>query len=638
MLFSQKSPLPFFAAPCRDIGVDALQLLTKQIVAEVHNLVTPPLARERTHSDLLQSLYAAFGQGLAIVGGLMNTASPINRIPPELLVTIFALSPERYSPMSRLAYWPFMEPRMSDLHKLPKICRYWRELALGTPTLWNHVVTFSGSQGHDAWFGRSIYLPDDASVDLNVHFNTRTNSKPTIEKMTEFMLTNAPRIRELHAWDASTIDLPLFLKSFDANALEHCTISQKMAVDVPIGTPYHSGRPLFFSSGGARLRSLCLNDLQFLPANVFPALTLLKIDFVKRRSMNWVIEDLVKFLTGSPKLEEVYVHHMPYAERKIWDKSPAFTLRRLRYLAFTYTVDITYEAPTHPIDLLLSRISIPFTCHMYFPVPSSSERTVTKSVIDILATVCRHIPGKSAVSHCLLQLTGRFTTMQFMFHHGGSLQLRILGSSSHPFSYGDLQRAVPDLFVTMEELRFHYDSDDALEAALSLPTSFPNIRAISIICPVSSVLWSNAPPPSLRAGLALLVPPRPQLSSESTSPEDSAEGAREPPFPALDTLWVAVNASDEIEQLEATLAARTALGLPIHRIVVTLRYSPSPPAGDSNLDDIARLRALRALVEEVIVMDREHSGALEEVDWLVRLPERYDLPSSIHRDWPMVWG
>ena len=37
-------------------------------------------------------------------------------------------------------------------------------------------------------------------------------------------------------------------------------------------------------------------------------------------------------------------------------------------------------------------------------------------------------------------------------------------------------------------------------------------------------------------------------------------------------------------------------------------------------------------------MGSEHSGALEEVDWLVRLPERYGLPSSIHRDWPMVWG
>ena len=531
---------------------------------------------------------------------------------------------------------------MSDLHKLPKVCRYWRELALATPTLWNHVVTFPSSQGHDAGFGRSIYLPDDASVDLNVHFNTRTNSKPTIERMTAFMLTNAPRIRGLHAWDASTIDLPLLLKSFDAHALEHCTLSQKMAIDVPIGIPYHSGHALFFSGGGAKLRSLCLNDLQFLPANVFPALTLLKIGFVKRRSMNWVIEDLVKFLTGSPKLEEVYVHHMPYAERKVWDKSPPFALPRLRHLAFTYTVDITCDAPTHPIDLLLSRISIPSTCHMYFPVPNSSEQTVTKSIADIFATLCRHVPGERTVSHALFQLTGAFTTMQFMFHQGGSLQLRILGSSSHPFSYGALQRAAPDLFVAMEELRLHYDSDDALRAALSPPTSLPSIRAISIICPIiSSVLWQRNPRPSLRAGLALLVPPRPQPSSESESttlPEDADEGAQKPSFPPLDTLWVTVSASDEIEELEATLAARAALGLPIRCLVVTLRYSPSPPAGDSNSDDIARLRALRVLVEEVIVMDRECSGALEEVDWLLRLPERYDLPSSIHRDWPMVWG
>ncbi|KAM5543642.1 hypothetical protein V8D89_002893 [Ganoderma adspersum] len=499
----------------------------------------------------------------------MNTASPINRIPPELLVTIFALSPERYSQMSQLPYWPFMEPRVSDLHKLPKVCRYWRELALGAPTLWNHVVTFPGYREYETRFGHSIYIQDNASVDLNVHLYALTNSKRSVEKMTEFMLTNAPRIRELHAWETSCIvDLPQFLKSF-------------------------------FSSGGTRLCSLCLNDLQFLPANAFPALALLKIGFGQRRSTNCVMEHIFKFLTGSPKLEEVYVHHMPYSERKTWDKSPPFTLSRLRYLAFTYTVDITHEAPTHPIELLLSRISIPSTCHMCFPVPNSSEQTVTEGVVNILSTVCRRVLSKSAVSHCLLRLTGRFTTLQLMFRHGGSLRLEILGSSSHPFSYGDIQRTFPNLLVTMEELRIYYDSDDAMEAALpalsalSLPTSFPNIRAISIICPIS-MLWPMRPQPSLHAGLALLVPPSP--SSESKSPEDSAEDVGdELPFPALDALWVAVNASDEIEELEAMLAAHAAIGLPIRHLVVTLRYSPSPPAPEDS-DDNARLRALRVLV------------------------------------------
>ena len=149
----------------------------------------------------------------------MNAAAPINRMPPELLTTVFALSRGRCSPGSQLPYWPFQEPRVDDLHKLPKVCRYWRELALGTPTLWNYVVTMPHSYERGYCFGRSIYLQDDASADLNVHFNPRTRSNDRTKKMAEFMVTNSPRIRELHAWDACSIeDLPQFLKSFDAVA------------------------------------------------------------------------------------------------------------------------------------------------------------------------------------------------------------------------------------------------------------------------------------------------------------------------------------------------------------------------------------------------------------------------------------
>ena len=102
----------------------------------------------------------------------------------------------------------------------------------------------------------------------------------------------------------------------------------------------------------------------------------------------------------------------------------------------------------------------------------------------------------------------------------------------------------------------------------------------------------------------------------------------------LDTLWTSVESSDEIGELEAALAARAALGMPIRRLVVTIRFAPEV---HWDAHDVARLRALRA-EEEVVVVDAEVSSRLEEIDWLVRLPERYDLPSSISRDWPAMWG
>ncbi|PIL23000.1 hypothetical protein GSI_14307 [Ganoderma sinense ZZ0214-1] len=675
------------------MSIETLQLLTAQIIAQIEALVSPP-PRDTKRSDLLGSLYTAFGQGLSIVGGLLNAAAPINRIPPELLATIFALSPERYSPGSQLPYWPFLEPRVDDLHKFPKVCRYWRELALGTPTLWNYVVTMPHSHGRDPCFGRSIYLPDDTSANLNVHFSPRAQSKGSIEKMTEFVQTNGPRIRELHAWDASSIeDLPQFLESFDANALEHCTLSQKVLFERPIGIPYPPGRRMFFSNGGARLRSLCVNDLQFLPENAFPALTLLKIGFVRRQSTSlcWGIEDLVKFLAGSPKLEEVYTHDMPYSERNMWDKSPPVPLPRLQYLAFTYTLEVPSSDPTHPTELLLARISVPPACHMFLPAPSSRKQNVTTdSATSILASVVRHVPGKDAVSHVLLQMAGFVTMLQLVFRPGhGSLRIQIptpsfsssssrgaqrpaesahssssSGSSSFPSGLEDVFRAFPQLLAPARELRVHCDSNTGMAAlssdALALATLtvspnpfsianvFPHVRTLSLIRIVDP--WLPGPlRPGLSVGLALLAQPQPQSQPQPppTQPESESRGGTAP-FPALDTLWVSVEASKEIPVLERALAARAALGCPIRRLVVTLRYVPQSDADDVvrlralGADDVARLRALGA--DEVVVTgadsdsEAEAEGALWEADWLVRLPERYDLSDSVHGDWPTAWG
>ncbi|KAM5543654.1 hypothetical protein V8D89_002905 [Ganoderma adspersum] len=104
---------------------------------------------------------------------------------------------------------------------------------------------------------------------------------------------------------------------------------------------------------------------------------------------------------------------------------------------------------------------------------------------------------------------------------------------------------------------------------------------------------------------------------------------------------------------------RNAVKVPNRVLVVTLYY-PSMETSDSDSgsdsdsedlvllcslsvldwesgpDDLTRLRALGA--EEVIVMQETASREeVEEVDWLVRWPVRYDLSASIHRDWLTMW-
>ncbi|PIL23003.1 hypothetical protein GSI_14310 [Ganoderma sinense ZZ0214-1] len=684
MVFSEKSPPHPFFATRREMTIDALQLISDEIASQVRTLVHSFSQREANckHPDTtLRNLYTAFGEGLAIVAGLMNAAAPINRIPQELLTTIFALSHETHPPKySQTPYWPFEPLSAGGPHQLPKVCRHWRELALQTPTLWNTVVTVLRSQedDRDYCFGRSIYSPKDSdiSLGLNVHFapgpNPRALCPQRAEKMIQFMLTNSPKIRQLHAWDASSIpDLPSFLQSFDANALEHCAIVQNTGRDVLRDPSPKPGRLLFFSNGGARLRSLCLLNIRDIPDNEFPSLTLLEIGFDRELNVRWEVEDLVEFLAGSPKLEEVYLHYISY-----WDQHahshkdtvslPPVSFPHLQYLAFTCLhrdpnreLDVQIDNPANPIDYLLSRISIPPTCHMYLDAPVVNEpQAVLKSVTDTLASVCRRVPGKHAVSHMFLRLSNpvqRGNPIQLVFQQG-SLRLQIPKFPDQPegmnfkFPYPDFFRTFRDLFATTTHLRVHYTRDAILTAfGGAMPWAaavFPSVTAMSLI-PDSGMWLSPTMRTTLRAGIAHLVrcpqPHWPEPPASSVSPsglgseEQSEEHSGWPYYPALDTLWTSVDLelTGEIEELETALAARAAQGMPIRRLIVTLRYSAG---ADWDSDGVERLRELKvAGVEDVVVMDGEASSNLEAVDWLVRLPERYDLPSSIRRDWPTLW-
>ena len=86
--------------------------------------------------------------GLAIINTLINTTSPINRIPPEIFGRIFSLTPRRPLYNFRTpGQWSFEETMVQDLHALPKVCRYWRELSLSTLTLWPTILTLHSSSG-----------------------------------------------------------------------------------------------------------------------------------------------------------------------------------------------------------------------------------------------------------------------------------------------------------------------------------------------------------------------------------------------------------------------------------------------------------------------------------------------------------
>ncbi|PIL30137.1 hypothetical protein GSI_07715 [Ganoderma sinense ZZ0214-1] len=576
------------------------------------------------------------------------------------------------------------------------------------PTLWATVSTVSthtpepdktssgNSSESESWFRRSLYLPQESPVELVVHCsNSYETAEHSSEKMIEFMLTNAPRTRELHAWNASGIrDVPLLLRSFDASALQHCTIWDPVGPRVWPPQPEMRLQP-FFSQGGARLRSLSLAGVDALPSNEFPMLTLLSIHAgYPYSNVLWDTSDLVKFLAGCPRLEEVYVYSKEVFGRNFGPPPPHMSpppptrigLPRLRRLAFTYVPDSHWDeeyedtAPTG-IAYLLSHTAIPSTCDMY--LAAIHEGGFYSINPGILNSVRRNVPGKDAVTHVFMRLATKVSDIQLVFPEG-SLRLQVPTNPKHyvetttASDLADIFHNIPELFAYTEELRIHYSDHDTHATLLASSTSFlaslPAVKVLSLIHrpSVTDLEWEDALPPlpvhvegteseSLAvpcpSALALYLaqpfpslPPRvwphydPGSDSESDPESESEhEATSRIPFPALDTLWTTVRSTGELAHLEATLVARrAALGRPVRRLVISVSVCGAEPDGSNDGSDglNAQLPALNSLggaPEEVVLMELGASEEPRVVDWMATLPERFGLPSEIHRDWPTLW-
>ncbi|PIL30138.1 hypothetical protein GSI_07716 [Ganoderma sinense ZZ0214-1] len=646
MASPQHSPAPFFTTPCREMGLDALERVITQIVAEVQTLVSavpPPRAQAGSnYAKLLYSLHGAFEQGRAIVAGLVNSTSlPIHRVPPELLTRIFALSPrvimhgsdrDRNGGEAQLAYWPFKaEVDVSDLYRLTKVCRYWRDLAIATPTLWTTVGTGSRAHRKSDFVRHSIFLPDNPSLGLVVHLD-----RHKLSTRIKSMLTNAPNIQELHIWDTASIPGLSSSWRFDPSALEHCTLWTNDTSSAHQRSGTNSNLPFSFNNGGAtKLRSLCLSESFFhiLPPNGFPALSVLILSTSPAKSRT-KMTDLFRFLAGCPQLEEAYIYNIQRdaSPTSTLNSLPIIALPRLRYLSYTHSRDRKsgWKERADPIECLLSHTSIPSTCHMYFVVDDTKHRATNVSIID---SVCRHVGGKdSTTTHLFLWLSTNTSdnrsSMQLVFPEGS---LRIQFKTNNDCL--EVLHSFPRIFSGTEDIRIGYDStsgyahhDPRHSLASSLPEIFPNARAITLI---PKVIPKDRSRYVVRAlPLYLADPPKPTSSSAPTGGEAAASAAV--PHPRLDTLWILVQSKKEIGTLKKILAARDALGFPVRCVVVHHRFAAGSTAR-------AHLRALP--VEQVILTHPKASESKKERegDWALRFPERFSLPPAVRRDWPTMW-
>jgi len=69
---------------------------------------------------------------------LYNSSQPVNHLPPEILAHIF----EAVQICWNLTLRPFGKEtkRANEWLRVTHVCRYWRRVALSTPSLWTNIV------------------------------------------------------------------------------------------------------------------------------------------------------------------------------------------------------------------------------------------------------------------------------------------------------------------------------------------------------------------------------------------------------------------------------------------------------------------------------------------------------------------
>ncbi|KAM5543635.1 hypothetical protein V8D89_002886 [Ganoderma adspersum] len=637
MFTDRHPPRPFMPTPCQEMGLDnLLELLTEGIIRDI---ATFKLSNADNYLSQLLSLRSTFYKGLATINTLINTTSPINRLPPELLGRIFSLTPRR--PLYNLrtpGQWSFGETIVEDLHMLPKVCRYWRELCLATPTLWSTISTID-DDGGNVYSRHSIYLQDQPSLELSIHLDV--DIPTTYPRMEGFLLKNSTRIRELHYSGAlSAGKLPHFFRSFDASALEKCfLVTSRPNSNARFSRAFHP----FFYGGGPRLRALYLRNFSVLPENEFPVLSCLKLCMDFETCFSWSIWDLLKFFHGCPMLEEIHVSGALFTTSHSSHNPHTFntpvSLPRLRYLSFQYLLGLDVDA-----DFLLSRLVIPSDCHLYFHVPQEfSLNAISPS--GLLDSVCRHIPDKSHISHVALWLpdgSSRYDVGMERVFPRGSLRLLFTPPLHSPPGLlhveGLLQflRKYPAMFAATMELRIHYNQENLLPRLridmmkglrVALPAIFPNVKLMSTISDGRyrvENLWTC---------LQFLLP-----ASDASPPAPYAEPV---PYPALETLWVMLDnfkKDSAMAQLRRVLTKRAELGFPVRRAIVAYKLPESHTLEtDQDGGDVRELLTLDGVVDEVVLMGIPPQERPSEADWMVWYPEKYELPADVRRDWPAWW-
>ena len=273
--------------------------------------------------------------------------SPASRFPSEILAVIFALVPRPHHPLypdSTLGE-PSNMICVQDLLPLTEVCRYWKNVVFGTPSLWSSVLDHTADPSRPPLY--THYLHRCTGGPLYVHL-TRGLSKLALQLLCQ----EGPRIRDLY------ITAPMSLTKVVLPVIEHCEIiNTPEEQDITVLRLFHDT---------SRLRILKLVNSDVIPSDAFPTLTHLHL--ASRRQSNLLMEDLIGLLSRAPQLRvlEITPHKWISGVSTQGQSFEHVHLGHLELFSYLYLeTALRVRGCVRFLQAFCSRVSFPSTCETF---------------------------------------------------------------------------------------------------------------------------------------------------------------------------------------------------------------------------------------------------------------------------------
>ncbi|TFK61086.1 hypothetical protein BDN72DRAFT_965374 [Pluteus cervinus] len=242
------------------------------------------------------------------LGVARNALLPINRLPPDVLLDIFALVGKT---------WDIHATR--SMLKLTWVSHRWREFALSCPSLWT-VITDSNLNRTKRWLARSRSVP--LSVGL---FKMGRNSAISNKLHLQSLAAQMPRIKTLHICQTDREVLFELTTSWNAPALLLTSLKLK---GVGISGNFLSQVP--------NVRDLFLARCKFSWEAGAANFTYLTSLYIIRPQLAVPVGQFIALLHNTPSLERVVLIEAfsldGYPEPTVLDQPPALKRARLHML------------------------------------------------------------------------------------------------------------------------------------------------------------------------------------------------------------------------------------------------------------------------------------------------------------------